>query len=254
MDMLSDIMPGTTPYRFGFNKPNYWSDPSGLFESWNDAISFLWNNNYSGVVNSVNGIFVATVTTEGSKDLLNFWMVDNVLQGEAVFQGGGGGGSLGGNGASGSGAGGLSSISGSSGSNSAGGGSSGGGYSPINPVLTWKSPIGLTLVALGQPIKSLKPIGALGSKPGSSIASWSLSKAIPQTFTSTLGKKAGTKVATTVGTNVIGRGLGRLAPGVGWGLLGYDFTTGIALPMAEGASKFHESNEQNGNWIYNLPH
>jgi len=82
--------------------------------------------------------------------------------------------------------------------------------------------IGPLLIALGQPIKSLKPVGALGSRPGSSIASKTLSKAFPQTFTKTLGQRVGTKVATRVGTNVIGRFAGRLVPGVGWGLLLYD--------------------------------
>jgi hypothetical protein len=82
--------------------------------------------------------------------------------------------------------------------------------------------IGPGLILLGQPIKALKPIGALGSKPGSSIASYTLSKAIPQTFTKTLGKEVGTEVATRVGTNVIGRALGRFVPYVGWGLTLYD--------------------------------
>jgi Protein of unknown function (DUF1557). len=82
--------------------------------------------------------------------------------------------------------------------------------------------IGPGLILLGQPIKALKPIGALGSKPGSSVASYTLSKAIPQTFTKTLGKEVGTEVATRVGTNVIGRALGRFVPYVGWGLTLYD--------------------------------
>ena len=82
--------------------------------------------------------------------------------------------------------------------------------------------IGPTLIALGQPLKFLKPFGVLGSKPGSSIASYTLSKALPQTFTKTLGKELGTKVATFLGTNVIGRALGRLVPYVGWGITFYD--------------------------------
>jgi hypothetical protein len=82
--------------------------------------------------------------------------------------------------------------------------------------------VGPTLVGLGQPLKYLKPIGALGSKPGSSIASYTLSKAIPQTFTKVLGKKVGRKIATKVGTNVIGRSLGRLVPYVGWALTAKD--------------------------------
>jgi hypothetical protein len=72
--------------------------------------------------------------------------------------------------------------------------------------------LGPTLILLGQPIKALKPIGVFGSAPGSSIASYTLSKTIPITFTKTLGKKTGTQIAKTVGTNVVGRGLGRLVP------------------------------------------
>ncbi len=79
--------------------------------------------------------------------------------------------------------------------------------------------IGPALIGLGQPINFLKPVGALGSKTGSSIASYTLSKAIPQTFTKVVGKKLGTTIATKVGTNVIGRFLGRLVPYVGTALL-----------------------------------
>ncbi len=67
--------------------------------------------------------------------------------------------------------------------------------------------IGPTLIALGQPIKALKPVGALGSKAGSSIASKYLAKALPQ--------KMGVRV---MGTTVLGRALGRLVPYAGWAL------------------------------------
>ena len=76
--------------------------------------------------------------------------------------------------------------------------------------------IGPTLILLGQPLNALKPAGVLGSKPGSSIASYTLSKAFPQTFTGVLGKQTGTKIAKSLGTNVIGRAAGRLVPYVGW--------------------------------------
>lgn len=76
--------------------------------------------------------------------------------------------------------------------------------------------VGPSLILLGQPIKALKPVGALGSKPGSSIASYSLSKVLPARFTSIFGKNIGTKVATQLGTNTLGRALGRGVPYVGW--------------------------------------
>jgi hypothetical protein len=82
--------------------------------------------------------------------------------------------------------------------------------------------IGPGLILLGQPIDRLKPIGALGSKPGSSIASKSMSKAFPQKFTSVLGKRTGTRISQVVGTNTIGRAFGRFVPLLGWGLTIYD--------------------------------
>lgn len=82
--------------------------------------------------------------------------------------------------------------------------------------------LGPALIYLGQPINYLKPVGALGSKAGSSIASYTLSKAIPATFTRVLGKKIGRRIVKKVGTNVIGRALGRFVPLVGTALLADD--------------------------------
>lgn len=104
--------------------------------------------------------------------------------------------------------------------------------------------IGPTLILLGQPIKALKPVGALGSAPGSSIASKTLSKVIPQTFTKTLGREVGTKVATNVGTNVIGRALGRLVPYVGWGMAIYDALDNRAV-IGEFLEEVRTTNEKN---------
>ncbi|MFP3833593.1 RHS repeat-associated core domain-containing protein [Chryseobacterium sp. SIMBA_028] len=39
MDRLSDIMPDWTPYRFAFNNPSYFSDPTGLFEKGGNALA-----------------------------------------------------------------------------------------------------------------------------------------------------------------------------------------------------------------------
>ncbi len=97
--------------------------------------------------------------------------------------------------------------------------------------------VGPTLILLGQPINALKPSGALGSKPGSSIASYTLSKAFPKTFTKVLGKEVGTKVATKIGTNVIGRAVGRQIPYVGWALTAWDI--GWALGENYGPSTWY---------------
>ena len=40
-DRLSELAPSITPYRFAFNNPNYWSDPTGLFESRNAAMAHI---------------------------------------------------------------------------------------------------------------------------------------------------------------------------------------------------------------------
>lgn len=85
--------------------------------------------------------------------------------------------------------------------------------------------LGFTLIVLGEPLKVLKPYGYLGSTPGSSVASYTLSKVIPVKITTIAGKKLGTKIATKVGTNVLGRALGRFVPFVGWALFARDVWT-----------------------------
>ena len=40
MDALSELAPSQTPYRYGFNNPVYWTDPTGLFESYGAAQTF----------------------------------------------------------------------------------------------------------------------------------------------------------------------------------------------------------------------
>ena len=75
--------------------------------------------------------------------------------------------------------------------------------------------LGPALIGAGTRLTFLKPVGALGSRTGSSIASTLLSKAIPLKFTKVLGKKLGTQVVKKIGTNVVGRALGRAIPLVG---------------------------------------
>ena len=105
----------------------------------------------------------------------------------------------------------------------------------------WKHLIGPSLILLGQPIRALKPIGALGSKPGSSIASYTLSKTLPQRFTSVFGKKTGTQIAKKVGTNTIGRAIGRFVPYLGWGIT--ITTTSFSLGEKYGPSTWYGNND-----------
>ena len=97
---------------------------------------------------------------------------------------------------------------------------------PKSGISPW---VGPSLVLLGQPLNFLKPVGMVGSKPGSSIASWALSKALPfkspllkQTTRKVVAKVAGKQIAKRVGTAVVGRFLGRLVPWLGWGLTAKD--------------------------------
>lgn len=87
---------------------------------------------------------------------------------------------------------------------------------------------------MGQPIDYLKPVGALGSVPGSSIASKGLAKVLPFStaplkrvtrngLTKVVGKKIARKVVNKViGASVVGRLIGRFVPYVGWTATAYD--------------------------------
>ena len=106
------------------------------------------------------------------------------------------------------------------------------------------SPVGPLLILLGQKISWLKPVGALGSSRGSSIASWTLSKVIPikstvfkKTTEKILTKVVGKQIAKKTASKVVGRVLGRLVPGAGWLLLAYDATWGSKDIRLEGMKK-----------------
>src|SRR5690606_10883608 len=48
MDVLSEMAPDHTPYRYGFNNPVFWQDKTGLFESWTDAREYQLSNGLFG--------------------------------------------------------------------------------------------------------------------------------------------------------------------------------------------------------------
>ena len=48
MDPLSELTPTHNPYRFGFNNPVYWSDPSGLFETRKEAREYRKEHGITG--------------------------------------------------------------------------------------------------------------------------------------------------------------------------------------------------------------
>lgn len=90
------------------------------------------------------------------------------------------------------------------------------------------NPWGPSLFLLGQKIDYLKPVGALGSKSGSSVASWTLSKVFPQNIPALKqGERkligvVSKKLAKKAGTAVLGRFLGRLVPYVGGAIMAKD--------------------------------
>src|SRR5690554_3077420 len=138
-DRLAELAPNLTPYRFAFNNPNYWSDPTGLFESWAAAISYALTNNISGTINysgGENGFYY--ISTGSGLDAQNIAMfggelsiVGTIIEEVSVIKGGGGGGSSGGSGTGGFGGGFLGGFGfgGNGGFDGVGGyGGGGGGY------------------------------------------------------------------------------------------------------------------------------
>src|SRR5690554_545563 len=109
MDRLAELAPGITPYRFAFNNPVYWSDPTGLFESWGAAFSYMLQNKTLGTIEysgGDNGYYYINVGT--GIDTQNIMMFDgnlviggSMIEEVVVSNGGGGSGSgfgFGGNG------------------------------------------------------------------------------------------------------------------------------------------------------------
>lgn len=96
MDALSELAYGQTPYRYGFNNPVYWTDPTGLFESRDDAHAFakeilnLKDKQYN-IEAYDDGTFVLNVT-EGEFDGRSFYfeMLDSNLDELVIATGGSG--------------------------------------------------------------------------------------------------------------------------------------------------------------------
>ena len=205
MDALAEEDYDITPYRFAYNNPLCWNDPTGLKEEGGQNISDYYRDkkgnvyfdpNVHGPGDVPDGTDYIGPTYYDEKNNV-FWDEKGKSSGggtvieEVVVEG---------------------KAKKKSNSNPS-------GFSPWGP----------GMIVLGQPLDFLKPVGALGSKPGSSIASWTLSKAI--TYRSPLLKKTTQKVAAKVvgkqaakkvGTAVVGRALGRFVPFAGWGLTAFD--------------------------------
>jgi RHS repeat-associated protein len=150
-------------------------------------------------------------------------------------------------------------------------------YKPLAPVTVLGkgksvSPIGPALILLGQPINYLKPVGAAGSQPGSSIASWGLNKVLPQSTTpakvairkkitkvigtSTAKKKVASKIARGLFMNSTtwGRFLGRGVPVVGTLWLAKDVWEVWAPAAKAGIESYNNAYpvDKPGNLIYHI--
>ena len=147
---------------------------------------------------------------------------------------------------------------------------------PVTVTATTKksniSPWGPLLIGLGQPINYLKPVGAAGSQPGSSIASWGLNKLLPQsttpakvfirkkilnvTGTSIAKRKIASKIAGKLFMNssTWGRFLGRGVPVVGTLWLGKDVWDVWAPAAKAGIESYNNAYpvEKPGNLIYHI--
>lgn len=101
LDPMAELAPDFTPYRYGFNNPVIWSDASGLFETYSQAMSFLRDNGLDGRVswfdkNDPSKGFIATVVG-GEFDGTTFYDFGELLSEVQVSTGGGGNNNGGGN-------------------------------------------------------------------------------------------------------------------------------------------------------------
>ena len=71
-DVLADLAPSMNPYRFGFNNPVFWSDPTGLYEY------------------DKNGNLVSNGLQEGEIDFISNYIINNGIEGlDFALQGAG---------------------------------------------------------------------------------------------------------------------------------------------------------------------
>src|SRR5690606_25789193 len=97
IDMLSEMAPDHTPYRYGFNNPVFWQDASGLFETEEQARNFALENgikNYKLTFDSESRSYTLTIIG-GEFDGRSFYDFSELLPDVLVGQNGDGSGGSG---------------------------------------------------------------------------------------------------------------------------------------------------------------
>lgn len=86
IDRLAELAPSITPYRFAFNNPVYWKDPTGLFETYELAEEHIKNNSLEGAIifNNSNGTFSINHQYKGTDYVLT--MIDGELDISGVME------------------------------------------------------------------------------------------------------------------------------------------------------------------------
>ena len=86
MDALSEMAYEQTPYRYGFNNPVFWKDPSGLFETEKQAAKFLSDNGLNGSITYNQDFNSYVVTVQGGEfDGTQFYDFSEVM-GDMVIE------------------------------------------------------------------------------------------------------------------------------------------------------------------------
>src|SRR5690554_425674 len=93
MDALSELAPNYTPYRYGFNNPVLFSDPSGLFETEAAARMFAKENDINDymITSDGKGRYILTITA-GEFAGEQFYEMEVLVIENRNDEGGGGGG------------------------------------------------------------------------------------------------------------------------------------------------------------------
>lgn len=210
MDVLSELEYDWTPYRFGFDNPVVWSDPSGLFETRKEAREYRREHGIKGGITKQNdGTFSINDKKNGVSytkgDDTDFTATDandndGVVESILVSS---------------------EKKSDTKSQQSSDTNNSSPGFSPWGP----------SLIALGQPIipKSSPLVRAVmgkafsvGVNKSTSIASLTLRPIAKVSVNKVVGKTVGSYIAKKAGTRVLGGVLARFVPYVGWGLFAND--------------------------------